>query len=227
MRRSTNGILYERHDRKEFERRSCAESAFELECSYWYGYASAHNNAVGHLRVHVTLGDTENNYTISELYMFSPMVWKPSTRFRSAETLMDISIRAPPRPVSAMIVPGCATLPLSIDMENTMTSTISRRFTTYTMSIVQLYVDASGTPAMAVVEEWDEEVVGLLSERSARKLAVTHHGGRLPSGCTVTYNPVRADLYQMDAVAFKAAATLVSSEGDDADETETDTEIAF
>ena len=112
-----------------------------------------------------------------------------------------------------------------------MTSTISRRVTTYAMAIVHLYVDASGTPAMEVVEEWDEKVVGLLSERSARKLAVTHHGGRLPSGCTVTYNPVRADIYQMDADAFKAAATLVSSEDltaeGDADEAETDTEIAF
>ena len=92
-----------------------------------------------------------------------------------------------------------------------MTPTISRTFTTYDMQIVRLYVDEAGAPCMEPLEEWSEEVVGVLGNRAARKLAVTHHGGRLPSGCQVVATPVRADVYAMPAEQFKAMGTLVST----------------
>ena len=93
-----------------------------------------------------------------------------------------------------------------------MTPTISRTFTTYEMRIVRLYVSPDGVPAMEdVCEPWHEEVVGVLGDRAARKLAVTNNGGRLATGCTVVYTPVSSHVYTMPVEEFKAAATLTRS----------------
>ena len=91
-----------------------------------------------------------------------------------------------------------------------MTNTITRTFGTYHLTIVRLYLK-DGTPCMEPLEEWDEEVVGVMSARAARKLAVTHHGGRLPTGCSVSFDLVSQDVYAMPVEQFKATATLVST----------------
>ena len=116
-----------------------------------------------------------------------------------------------------------------------MTNTITRTFSTYHLTIVRLYLK-DGAPQMEPLDEWDEEVVGVMSARAARKLAVTHHGGRLPAGCNVTYDLLSQDVYAMPVEQFKASATLVSTvlpdEGMDAladmlEDTAADDEIQF
>ena len=91
-----------------------------------------------------------------------------------------------------------------------MTNTITRTFSRYRLTIVHLYLK-DGVPCMEPLDEWDEEVVGVMSARAARKLAVTHHGGRLPAGCSVTYDLLSQDVYAMPVDQFKATATLVST----------------
>lgn len=97
-----------------------------------------------------------------------------------------------------------------------MTNTITRTFITYHLTIVHLYLK-DGTPCMEPLEEWDEEVVGVMSARAARKLAVTHHGGRLPTGCNVTYELLSQDVYSMPVEQFKATGTLISTSLPDED----------
>lgn len=110
-----------------------------------------------------------------------------------------------------------------------MTNTITRTFSTYHLTIVHLYLK-DGSPCMEPIEEWDEEVVGVMSARAARKLAVTHHGGRLPTGCSVTYELLSQDVYAMPVDQFKALATHLSAsevEPDMLEETDADSEIQF
>ncbi len=91
-----------------------------------------------------------------------------------------------------------------------MTNTITRTFSKYHLTIVHLYLK-DGAPCMEPLEEWDEEVVGVMSNRAARRLAVTRHGGRLPSGCSVTYDLISQDVYAMPVEQFKATGTLIST----------------
>lgn len=116
-----------------------------------------------------------------------------------------------------------------------MTNTITRTFSTYHLTIVHLYLK-DGVPCMESLEEWDEEVVGVMSARAARKLAVTHHGGRLPTGCSVSFELISQDVYAMPVEQFKATGTLVSTalpgEGMEAladmlEETDAEDEIQF
>lgn len=116
-----------------------------------------------------------------------------------------------------------------------MTNTITRTFSTYRLSIVHLYLK-DGAPCMETLEEWDEEVVGVMSNRAARKLAVTYYGGRLPAGCSVNYDLLSQDVYAMPVEQFKATGTLISTslpcEGMEAladmhEETDAEDEIQF
>lgn len=110
-----------------------------------------------------------------------------------------------------------------------MTNTITRTFSTYHLTIVHLYLK-DGTPCMEPLEEWDEEVVGVMSARAARKLAVTHYGGRLPTGCSVTYDLLSQDVYAMPVEQFKSLATHLSSsevEPEQLEELDADSEIQF
>lgn len=116
-----------------------------------------------------------------------------------------------------------------------MTNTITRTFSTYHLSIIRLYLK-DGAPCVEPLEEWDEEVVGVMSNRAARKLAVTHHGGRLPAGCSVSFELISQDVYAMPVEQFKSMGTLVSTSIPDGDmealadmheETDAEEEIQF